>query len=67
MKSAVIVACTRCRCLLIAIQDQKTRSCSYCGARITISKAEKVAIAKNSFEASKILRKLKMRKDSNSQ
>jgi hypothetical protein len=46
----------------MAANDQKTRTCPYCGARVDIGRAKKVASAKNAFEASEMLRDLKSRK-----
>jgi len=49
----------------MAAHDQKTRTCPYCGSRVDVRKAKKVASAKNAFEASDILRDLKSRKGFN--
>jgi hypothetical protein len=46
----------------MAANDQKTRTCPYCGSRIDLRRAKKIASAKNAFEASEILRDLKSRK-----
>jgi len=46
----------------MATNDQKTRTCPYCGSRIDLKRAKKIASAKNAFEASEILRDLKSRK-----
>jgi DNA-directed RNA polymerase subunit RPC12/RpoP len=46
----------------MAANDQKTRTCPYCGSRIDLKRAKKIASAKNAFEASEILRDLKSRK-----
>jgi DNA-directed RNA polymerase subunit RPC12/RpoP len=54
-----VVACSRCGGLLLAKADQKTRTCPYCGSKIVLDGAKKVASAEDAFEASKILRKLK--------
>lgn len=59
MSSFVIVVCSKCGGLLAAKTEQKTRTCPYCGFRIVVNKAKKVVAAKNSQEASIILRKLK--------
>jgi DNA-directed RNA polymerase subunit RPC12/RpoP len=45
--------------------DQKTRTCPYCGSRVDVRRAKKVASAKNAFEASEILRDLKSKKGFN--
>jgi DNA-directed RNA polymerase subunit RPC12/RpoP len=46
----------------MAATDQKTRTCPYCGTRIYVRKAKKVASAKNAFEASEMLRTIKNQK-----
>jgi DNA-directed RNA polymerase subunit RPC12/RpoP len=65
MGPTLIVVCNRCGGLLMAADDQKTRTCPYCGSRVDVRKAKKVASAKNAFEASEILRDLKSRKGFN--
>jgi hypothetical protein len=40
-------------------KDQKTKVCPYCGANVSLQKAQRVAAANTAFEASVILRKLK--------
>jgi len=62
MGSTLIVVCSRCGGLLMATNEQKTRTCPYCGSRIDLKRAKKIASAKNAFEASEILRDLKSRK-----
>jgi DNA-directed RNA polymerase subunit RPC12/RpoP len=64
MRPTLIIVCSRCGGLLLATDGQKTRTCPYCGTRIDIRKAKKVASAKSAFEASEMLRKLKSRKSS---
>jgi len=59
MASTIIVVCGRCGGLLMAKADQKTRTCPYCGSRVDVDKARKVASAKSAIEASLILRRLK--------
>lgn len=59
MASTIIVVCGRCGGLLMAKADQKTRTCPYCGSRVDVDKAKKVASAKSANEASIILRRLK--------
>jgi DNA-directed RNA polymerase subunit RPC12/RpoP len=62
MGITLIVECNRCGRLLMAGENQKTRTCPYCGSRIDLRKAKKVASATNAFEASEILRDLKSNK-----
>jgi len=57
--SFLIVVCRKCGGLLLARAEQKTRTCPYCGFKILVEKAKKVASAKNAYEASEILRRLK--------
>jgi len=59
MKPTIIVKCTQCGGLMLISKGQKTKLCPYCGAHVNLLKAQKVAAASNSFEASNILRKLK--------
>ncbi len=59
MKQTIIIKCTKCGGLMMATKTQKTKICPYCGAHVNLEKAVKVAAAKDSFEASTILRKLK--------
>jgi DNA-directed RNA polymerase subunit RPC12/RpoP len=67
MKPTQIITCTNCGNLLIATDGQKTRTCPYCGKKITVNKAKHVASARNAFEASKLLQKLKQEKGFNRQ
>jgi DNA-directed RNA polymerase subunit RPC12/RpoP len=57
-----IIVCSQCGGLFLATEGQKTRTCPYCNTRIEVRKAKKIASAKNAFEASKMLRKIKSRK-----
>jgi DNA-directed RNA polymerase subunit RPC12/RpoP len=59
LMSFLIVVCRKCGGLLLARAEQKTRTCPYCGFKILVEKAKKVASAKNAYEASEILRRLK--------
>jgi len=55
----LIVVCSRCGGFLLAKAEQKARTCPYCGSKVALDKAKKVASAQNANEASVILRKLK--------
>jgi len=55
----LIVVCSRCGGYLLAKEDQKTRTCPYCGTTVLVEKAKKLASAENAYEASEILRRLK--------
>ncbi|MDI6846911.1 MAG: DUF1922 domain-containing protein [Candidatus Bathyarchaeia archaeon] len=59
MTSTLIVVCSRCGGFLLAMTGQKTRTCPYCGFKVDLNKAKKVASAQNAYEASVTLRKLK--------
>jgi DNA-directed RNA polymerase subunit RPC12/RpoP len=65
MGLTIVVVCNRCGGLLMAADDQKTRTCPYCGSRVDVRRAKKIASAENAFEASEILRNLKSRKGFN--
>jgi len=65
MGPTLIVKCYHCGGLFMAAEDQKTRTCPYCGSRVEVGKAKKIASAKNAFEASERLRDLKSRKGFN--
>jgi DNA-directed RNA polymerase subunit RPC12/RpoP len=54
-----IAVCSECGGLVISKAGQKTKTCPYCGFKIHIYEARKIASAKNAYEASEILRKLK--------
>ena len=57
--SFLVVVCGKCGGFLLAKAEQRTRTCPYCGFKVLVEKAKKVASAKNAYEASEILRKLK--------
>jgi len=57
--SFLIVVCGKCGGFLLARAEQRTRTCPYCGFKVLVNKAKKVASAQNAYEASEILRKLK--------
>ncbi|MEM3730473.1 MAG: DUF1922 domain-containing protein [Candidatus Bathyarchaeia archaeon] len=57
----LIIVCERCGALLLAKTEQKSRTCSYCGFRVEVRRAKRVAAAKTAFEASERLRQLKMK------
>lgn len=62
MQSYVVIKCPKCKGFLIAETNQKTKICPYCGVRITVNKAEKLAYADNVNEALTILKFLKMKR-----
>jgi len=62
MSNYAVVACGKCGGYLLAKTDQKTRTCPYCGSKILLEKAKKVAFAKTAKEASLLLRRIKEKK-----
>ena len=59
MSIKLIILCSRCGGMLLSNAEQKTKSCQYCGTRIIVENAKKIASAKTAFEASEILKKIK--------
>lgn len=55
----IIVTCSKCRGYLLAKEHTKTRTCPYCGSKVTLEKAKKVAAEESADKASALLRKLK--------
>lgn len=62
MKPVLIVACGKCGGFFLAKSEHKTRTCPYCGSKVIIGKAKKVASAENSQKASAILQELKRKR-----
>jgi len=60
-----ILKCSVCRGLLLATSEQKTKTCPYCGECLHVNRCKKLAQSENVFEASEILRKLKIAQKSN--
>jgi len=65
MGQTLIITCTHCGGLFLAIDGQKTRTCPYCGKRVDIGKAKTLASANSAFEASEMLRDIKSKKGFN--
>ncbi len=59
MTSYTIVVCSKCGGYLLAKNGQKTRNCPYCGSKISLEKALKIAKVENAYKAAALLRKLK--------
>lgn len=59
MASILIVVCSKCGGFLLAKAEQKTRTCPYCGSKVDVEKAKKLASVESAYQASEILRKLK--------
>jgi predicted RNA-binding Zn-ribbon protein involved in translation (DUF1610 family) len=62
MGTTLVIECPSCGGLLMAAEAQKTRTCPYCGAKIDLRRANRLAAAEDAFTASNILRELKKRK-----
>jgi rRNA maturation endonuclease Nob1 len=58
----LIIECSHCRGLFIAGAGQKTKECPYCGTRMYVREAKRIASTENAFEASQMLRSLKKEK-----
>jgi DNA-directed RNA polymerase subunit RPC12/RpoP len=56
----LVVVCGGCGRLLVAKADAKTRTCPYCGYRVSMHKAKRVASAKDAGQASKLVQRLKL-------
>ena len=65
MGATLIVKCTKCGGLTLTAKAQKTKVCPYCGTKIDIVRAQKIAAANSALEASEILRKLKNQQKQN--
>jgi len=57
-----IVKCTKCQGFILAEKGQKTKTCPYCGTKVNLLRAQKVASANTAMEASEILKHLKSEK-----
>ncbi|MEM0216219.1 MAG: DUF1922 domain-containing protein [Candidatus Bathyarchaeia archaeon] len=55
----IIVTCDACNGYSIAKSCQKTKTCPYCGSKIILQNARKVASADSAEKATEILKKLK--------
>jgi hypothetical protein len=44
---------------MLTANAQKTKVCPYCGGKVNLQKAQRIAAANTAFEASVMLRKLK--------
>lgn len=59
MANYIIIICGKCGGHMLAKNSQKSRNCPYCGSRVALEKAKRVAHAENANKASVILRRLK--------
>ena len=58
-KNYLVVACTKCGRLLLAVSNKKTRSCPYCGRRVNLDDAKVIARSENPKEARQVLQETK--------
>jgi predicted nucleic acid-binding Zn-ribbon protein len=58
-KDYLVVACTNCGRLLLAVSDKKTRSCPYCGRRVKLKDASVIAHSENPKKARQVLQETK--------
>lgn len=59
MAATVIIKCPKCAGLMLVSTTQKTKLCPYCGTKVIVQKAQKIAAADSSAQAQAILQKLK--------
>jgi len=59
-KHYLVIACTRCKRLLLATADKKTRTCPYCGKRVKMGDAPTLFQSENPDEARAALREAKV-------
>jgi len=59
MAPTAIYRCPNCGKYLLAGITQKSKGCLYCSTKISLYKAQRIAVAQNAFEASEILKHLK--------
>jgi phage FluMu protein Com len=62
MAPKLILRCTKCGRYIIVAYGQKTKLCPYCATNVNLQKAPVVAAAKDSIEASEIIKHLKAEK-----
>ncbi len=58
----LIVVCGGCGRLLVADAAKKSRLCAYCGFKVLLTNARRVASAETSREASELVQHLKLKK-----
>lgn len=54
-RTYLVVACPKCRGLLLALQGRKTRQCPYCGTKMKLMKTEVLWVTSDLEEARSIL------------
>ena len=63
-KTYLVLQCEKCSRYLLAVSNNKTRACPYCGKRIVVEKAKILASSDDAKEARLNLQKLKLREES---
>jgi acetyl-CoA carboxylase beta subunit len=58
--ATVIIKCPYCAGLFLSGYTQKTKLCTYCGKKVNLQKALRLAQAANAMEASEMLKQLKI-------
>jgi DNA-directed RNA polymerase subunit RPC12/RpoP len=64
-KTYLVLQCEKCSRYLLAVSNNKTRACPYCGKRVVVEKAKILASSNDAKEARVNLQKLKLREESN--
>jgi len=65
MTQTAVIECPKCRGLMLAKANQKTKTCPYCGSRVEVLTAKRLANAETAMEASAMLRKFKTERQRN--
>lgn len=60
-KQYVVVECVRCNRFLLAMSNNETRTCPYCGKRLRLGDARVIARSETAEEARLVLQDLKAR------
>ena len=60
-KEYLVLECTECNRYFLAVSENRTRTCPYCGKRVKVEKARIASRSDKAEEARLILQKLKMK------
>ncbi|MDR0318941.1 MAG: DUF1922 domain-containing protein [Nitrososphaerota archaeon] len=60
MAPTAIIKCPNCAGLFLSGSMQKTKLCPYCGKKVNLQKAHRLAQAASAMEASEVLKQLKI-------
>jgi len=63
-KQYLVISCTKCKRILLATSDKKTRTCPYCGERVKMEDTQTLFQAENPEEARAALREARARSKS---